>query len=119
MIINAVPMMQDSGLLATEAAKVFGAFGVSLIFGRLFIGYLIDRVWAPGVAFFVLLLPGVGCLLFSTVGAHVPLLVLACVFAGLGAGAEMDIASYLIARYFGLRDYSRIFAFQMSFGAIG
>ena len=119
MIINAVPMMQDSGLSATEAAKVFGAFGVSLIFGRLFIGYLIDRVWAPGVAFFVLLLPGVGCLLFSTVGAHVPLLVLACVFAGLGAGAEMDIASYLIARYFGLRDYSRIFAFQMSFGAIG
>lgn len=119
MITNAVPLMRDSGLSAAEAASVFGAFGASLIVGRVFIGYLVDRLWAPGVAFFVLMLPALGCLLFTTVGAHIPLLILACVFAGLGAGAEMDVASYLMARYFGLRDYSRIFALHMSFTAIG
>ncbi|WP_296255167.1 MULTISPECIES: MFS transporter [unclassified Pseudomonas] len=119
MITNAVPLMRDSGLSAAEAASVFGAFGMSLIVGRLFIGYLVDRLWAPGVAFFVLMLPAVGCLLFIAVGARIPLLILACVFAGLGAGAEMDVASYLMARYFGLRDYSRIFALHMSFTAIG
>lgn len=119
MITNAVPLMRDSGLSAGEAARVFGAFGASLIVGRLLIGYLVDRLWAPGVAFFVLMLPAVGCLLFISVGANIPLLMLACVFAGLGAGAEMDVASYLMARYFGLRDYSRIFALHMSFTAIG
>ena len=119
MITNAVPLMRDSGLSAAEAASVFGAFGASLIVGRLFIGYLVDRLWAPGVAFCVLMLPALGCLLFTTVGANIPLLILACIFAGLGAGAEMDVASYLMARYFGLRDYSRIFALHMSFTAIG
>ncbi len=118
-ITNAVPLMRDSGLSATEAASVFGAFGLSLIVGRLVIGYLIDRLWAPGVAFFVLALPAIGCLLLSTGGAQVPLLILACALAGLGAGAEMDVASFLVARYFGMRDYSRIFALHMSITAIG
>jgi len=119
LITNAVPLLRDNGLSAAEAASVFSAFGMSLIVGRMFIGYLIDRLWAPGVAFFVLLLPALGFVLLSLAGAQVPLLVIACVLAGLGAGAEMDVASFLIARYFGLKDYSRIFAVHMSFVAVG
>jgi MFS family permease len=32
---------------------------------------------------------------------------------GIGAGAEFDIAAFLVARYFGMRDYSRLFGLQM------
>ena len=116
MLTNMLPLMRDNGLPADTAAKVFGAYGISLIVGRVVVGYLMDRLWAPGVGFFVLALPAIGCLIFAAVPSHVPSLVLASLLVGLGAGAEMDIASYLMARYFGLRDYSRNFSLHI--GAI-
>src|SRR5690606_33624143 len=42
--------------------------------------------------------------------SSVPLLVLAALLVGIGAGAEFDFASFLVARYFGLHNYSRIFS---------
>ena len=36
---------------------MFGGFGLSLIGGRVLVGYLIDRLWAPGVAAVALALP--------------------------------------------------------------
>lgn len=64
MLTNTVPMMRDNGLSAAEAAAAFSVYGVSLVIGRVLVGYLIDRLWAPGVAFFVMFLPAMGCLLF-------------------------------------------------------
>src|SRR5690606_34509384 len=119
MLTNMVPLMRDNGLPADIAAKVFGAYGMSLLLGRVVVGYLIDRLWAPGVALLVLVLPAVGCLLFASMETHIPTLVLASILVGLGAGAEMDIASYLMARYFGLRDYSRIFSLHIGVISFG
>jgi MFS family permease len=110
MVTNSVPMMRDNGLSAVDAAQVFGVFGITLIVGRVIVGYLIDRLWAPSVAFAVLLLPALGCFIYATQPSNIPMLILASALVGLGAGAEMDIASYLVARYFGLRDYSRVFS---------
>lgn len=59
MITNLVPLMQDRGLYASTANSVFGTVGISLILGRLSAGYLIDRFWAPGIAFIMLILPAV------------------------------------------------------------
>ena len=50
MVTNGVPLLRDKGLGAVEAAGIFGGFGVSLIAGRIVVGYLVDRLWAPGVA---------------------------------------------------------------------
>lgn len=119
MLTNMVPLMRDNGLPADTAAKVFGAYGLSLLLGRVVVGYLIDRLWAPGVALLVLVLPAVGCLLFASMETHIPTLLLASILVGLGAGAEMDIASYLMARYFGLRDYSRIFSLHIGVISFG
>ena len=35
-------------------------------------------------------------------------LVVGVMLIGVGAGAEFDIAAYLVSRYFGLRDYGRL-----------
>ncbi len=113
MLTNMLPLMRDNGLPADTAARVFGAYGISLILGRVVVGYLLDRLWAPVVAFFVLALPAIGCLIFFAVPTHVPTLVLASLLVGLGAGAEMDVATYMMARYFGLRDYSRSFSLHL------
>jgi MFS family permease len=109
MLTNTVPLMRDNGVEATTAANIFGAYGISLIIGRTVAGYLIDRLWAPGVAFVTLTMPAVGCLIFGIENSNTILLTLAAMLVGIGAGAEYDFASYLVVRYFGLRDYGRIF----------
>lgn len=119
MLTNAVPLMRDNGLSAAEAAATFSVYGVSLVIGRVLVGYLIDRIWAPGIAFFVMFLPAIGCLLFLNFGTHIPALMLASMLIGVGAGAEMDIAAFVMARYFGMRDYSRVFSLHMGFISFG
>ncbi|MFU7547989.1 MFS transporter, partial [Pseudomonas paraeruginosa] len=103
----------DRGLSASQASQVFSSFGISLILGRLVVGYLIDRLWAPGVAALALLLLAFACLIFAYTEANLLLFILATLLVGIGAGAEFDIAAFLIARYFGMRDYGRLFGVHL------
>lgn len=112
-VTNGIPILRDRGMSALEASQIFSSFGISLILGRVVVGYLVDRLWAPGVAAVALALPALGCVLFSMAGANVPLLVLATLLVGIGAGAEFDLAAYLVSRYFGLRDYGRLFGLHL------
>jgi MFS family permease len=113
MVINTVPMLQDKGYTALEASKLFAVFGLSLVSGRVAVGFLVDRLWAPGVAFVVLLMSAVGCFLLATIDNNTQVLILSIGLIGVGAGAEFDLAAFLIARYFGMRDYGRLFGLQM------
>jgi len=114
MVTNTVPMLRDKGLSASDASKVFGSFGLSLIFGRLIVGYLVDRLWAPAVAAVAIAMPALGCFLLWTTGvSDIPTLVIATFLVGVGAGAEFDVAAYLVSRYFGLRDYGRLFGVHL------
>jgi len=121
MATNTVPLLRDIGLSAAEAGGIFGIFGVSLIAGRIGVGMLIDRLWAPGVAAVALGLPAIGCLLFlgANAGTPVPVLLLATALVGVGSGAEFDIAAYLVSRYFGLRDYGRLFGLHLGVVTLG
>lgn len=118
---NTVPLLRDRGLSAAAAAGIFSSFGIALITGRIVVGALVDRFWAPGVAAVALALPAAGCALFLAADAGTPtaMLVLATALCGIGAGAEFDIAAYLISRYFGLRDYGRLFGMHLGFVTIG
>jgi MFS family permease len=116
MVINTVPMLRDKGLSVADAARVFSIYGVSLVLGRLVVGYLIDRFWAPGVAFVVLMTPAIGRFIFMT-QSDMHILMLGSILVGLGAGAEMDIGAFLMASYFGMRDYARVYSLHM--GVIG
>ncbi|GLK88669.1 MFS transporter [Pseudomonas turukhanskensis] len=109
LVTNIVPLLQDRGLSALQAAQIFSSFGVSLILGRLVVGYLIDRLWAPGVASLALLMPAFACVIFAYGDSTIAMYTLATLLVGVGAGAEFDIAAFLIARYFGMRDYGRLF----------
>ncbi len=115
MVTNTVPLLRDIGLSATQAGSVFGAFGISLIAGRVVVGYLIDRVWAPGVAAVALALPAIGCLMLWNADASwsTAALVLAVCLVGVGTGAEFDLSAYLVSRYFGLEHYGRLFGIHL------
>ncbi|MDH1254363.1 MULTISPECIES: MFS transporter [Comamonas] len=114
LVTNGVPLLRDKGLEAGDAARIFGSFGLSLILGRVIVGYLVDRLWAPGVAAAALGLPALGCLLLGISGANdTGWLVLGVMLVGIGAGAEFDLAAFLVSRYFGMRDYGRLFGIHL------
>ncbi len=109
MVPNLIPALTDQGISAQKAATAISVFGVAVIAGRLVVGYLVDKIWAPGVAAVAISLPVIGSLML----AGAPGFWVACVAAGLlgfAAGAELDLMSFLAARYFGLLHYAQIYA---------
>lgn len=106
---NLFAALTDAGIPKTDAATIQTAFGAAIILGRIAVGFLVDRFWAPGVAAVALGLPVVGCLMmmgqpgfWGAVGA--------VALIGLAAGAELDLMSFLAARYFGVLHYSKIYS---------
>ena len=115
--VHMVPMIGTHGFSAQDAAGVATMIGIGIFLGRVVVGLLFDRYWAPGVAFPVLLLPAISCfLLMGTSDAIFPLYV-AAFLLGLAAGAESDVIAFMVARYFGMKNYGRIFgAVYLFFG---
>lgn len=107
--ISPNPALTDNGMSATQAATVQGVYGVAIIVGRLVVGYLIDRIWAPAVAAVALSLPIIGCIMLTGTASFYSAS-FAVLLIGFAAGAELDLMSYLTARYFGLKHYSKIYA---------
>jgi MFS family permease len=114
MITNGVPMLQSMGFSGKEAGYIFSTFGASLVLGRLTVGFFLDRYWPPGVAAFSLMIPAVGCVIFYTGSGSIPVMMLAVGLVGVGAGAEFDVAAFLVAKFFGLKDYGRLMGFHQA-----
>ena len=109
LISNLVPMLGEIGVAREEAAALAGLVGIAVLGGRIFVGLALDRFWAPGVAAIVLALPALSCLALAGI---LPLgSALAALLIGFAAGAEFDIVAFLASRFFGLREYGRIYSF--------
>jgi MFS transporter, OFA family, oxalate/formate antiporter len=117
-VTNFVPLLQDRDYSAVDAARIAGLIGVTIMFGRLFTGFLIDRFWAPGIAFPLLVLPAFACIALTGTEITPTVAVLAAMAVGLAAGAETDLVAFLTARYFGLKHYGRIYGLLYAFFAL-
>jgi MFS family permease len=105
-----VPLLTDRGITPTGAARVASVIGMMVIVGRAGAGYLLDRLWAPGVALVTLSAPICGCfILVSRVGG-MPGTVLAAATIGLAVGAEFSLLAFMVGKYFGQRRYGIIYA---------
>jgi MFS family permease len=107
------------GFSKSDAVALASLMGVSVIAGRLVGGYLIDRFWAPGIAFVFLAMPAIalwmlGAPELSRNGAMVAIFMI-----GFGAGVEYDFMAYLVARYFGTKAYGAIYGMLYGFFALG
>jgi MFS family permease len=89
--------------------------------GRLGTGYLLDRIFAARLAsvLFAASASGIGLLWLG----NRPAAFAGAFLVGLGLGAEIDLIPYMTSRYFGLRDfgkvYSSLFAAFALAGALG
>ena len=114
LLTSVIPLLRDKGFDAATASGIFSSFGVSLVAGRIVVGYLLDRLWPAGVSAAALALPAIGCVMLVTINSSVPALVAACALIGIGTGAEFDISAYLLARYFGMRDFGRLYGLLLA-----
>ena len=106
---NLIAALTDQGFTPAQAATAQGAYGIAIMVGRVAVGHLVDRFWAPAVALVALSLPALGALVLTGSPAFAWVLA-AAVLIGFAAGAELDLMSFFAARYFGIRHYARIYA---------
>ena len=106
---NLLPSLTDDGFSREQAASVQSVFGLSILIGRVVVGYLVDRLWAPGVAAFCLAIPAAGAAMLHG-SQSFETAALAAFLIGFAAGAELDLMAFLAARYFGLAHYAKIYS---------
>jgi MFS family permease len=118
-IINLVPVLIDRGMSPAGSARIAGALGLAVMFGRLGTGYLLDRFSGPRVAVVVIVLAAGGCVLLTIADLPAWMVTLAAISVGLCSAAEADLVSYLTGRFLGMRAYGRIFGWQLSMYFLG
>lgn len=110
-------LLTDRGITAGRAAFCASMIGGSSIFGRVVVGWLLDRFFGARVAFFVNLSTAAGILLLARANTFATGC-LAAALIGIGAGGEADITPYLLTRYFGLRGFSTLYGLTWTFYAV-
>lgn len=115
--IHMVQIVALKGFSTSFATNIISVVALGILSGRIIVGLLFDRFWAPGIAFPVLVLPVAACALLIDPDSGARGVILAGFCLGFAAGAESDIIAYMAARYFGMREYGRIYGLlYMPFG---
>jgi predicted MFS family arabinose efflux permease len=118
-IPNMENILKVAGFERDNIVSLVALIGLSVIAGRIIGGWLIDRFWAPGIAFVMLSLPALSCWLMADGGMSVPAAGAAIFLIGFAAGVEYDLMAFLVARYFGMKGYSAIYGSLYGFFALG
>jgi MFS family permease len=106
---NMENILGQHGFTPLQIVSLTPFIGASVIVGRLLSGWLMDRIWAPAVAFVLLCVPAGACLLLASSSLTYAGAFAAIGLIGMSAGMESDLVAFLVARYFGLRKYASIY----------
>jgi predicted MFS family arabinose efflux permease len=118
LVTNLAAMLTEHGVTVQAAALALSVRGGAGIVGRLFTGFLIDRLPAQRIQTGILLLSAAGTLILAFSGTSAMAL-LGAALLGIGLGSEADVAPYLLARYFGRKHFSVLYGLTWTAYAIG
>ena len=104
-----MPLLSDWGIAPVRAAWFASLIGLASIFGRLSIGWLIDRYPAPLIGGAVFLLPVLAIMLLLTGQGDGWTPALVAILLGFTLGAEVDVLVYLTTRFFGLKNFGALY----------
>jgi MFS family permease len=116
-IAHLAALLTDRHVPAQQAAIAVSALGAAGLAGRLITGWLLDRFFAPRVAFCLLAMAALGVFLLSAAHSLATGLV-AAILIGAGMGGQSNVTPYLLAKYFGLRSFSTLYGFTWTAYAI-
>ncbi|MGF6507972.1 MFS transporter [Paraburkholderia sp. 32] len=102
-----VPILTDRGYAAGVAAGVLAAAGTSSLCARLGVGLVIDRIFAPYVtsAIFVAAMSGIWLIVH---GDSITTITVGAILLGVGLGAEGDLITFLVSRYFPIHSFGKV-----------
>ena len=113
-----VPLMTGRAFSSAAAATLLAAVGVGSFPGRILVGWLVDKFFAPHVAVVFYAISAVSLFLIIQ-GGPFWVMFMCAVIIGLSLGAENDVLGYLTGRYFGLRCFGQIYATLLASYLIG
>jgi len=113
-----VPVLQDKGVDSATAATYASLLGISAIIGRVSIGYMVDHLFAPRVIFVFFAITIAGFLILGAGDSNV-IYAFAAIAFGLSIGAEMDVLSYMVSRYFSPEQFGKVFGLMFSAFMLG
>jgi predicted MFS family arabinose efflux permease len=116
---NLESILRSLALSEAEVRSIVPITGIAIIVGRLFSSYLIDRIWAPGVATVMLGTAAFGFVVLGQATLSFWMVALVIALIGLTVGMEADMGAFLVARYFGPSHFGRIYGLIYGFFAIG
>jgi MFS family permease len=121
-MFTAIPsILTDRGIPLDHAIMVIQAFALSTLVIEPGVGWLADRTSSPKVVAPLYLSTVLGLWLLVHAQSQ-PVLIIAGLLIGVGAGVEYTVLPYLLSRYFGLKELGAIsgiaFAGTLSFGAL-
>ena len=119
LLSNFERIMVARGLARADIAGIAAIMGLTVIVGRLLVGVLIDRFWAPGVASVFIVMPIIAMLLMKYGVPSMGTGIVIGILIGLAAGAELDMLAYLTGRYFGPAHYPAVFGGIFAFFTVG
>ena len=116
--VHLMQMLLLHGFEKHTALNIVITMSAAILLGRVATGFLLDRVWAPYITLPLLSAPAIACWLLAGDSLSWGAAIFCALLIGLAAGAETDLIAYLAGRYFGMKQYGRIYGFlYMPFGA--
>jgi MFS family permease len=106
-VVHFIALLTDRGVTIERAGNLAAYIGIAVVIGRLATGFAIDRLPATFVAAAIFLIAALGCA--SLAYGSIAIAPLSALCIGLALGAEIDVASFLVVRHFGARNYGKIY----------
>lgn len=107
--VHMVPILSAAGMTRGDALGLTALGGLAGIVGKLATGWLLDRVQGSLIPFLSFALAIIGYALLIYGAGSKPALSLAVCMTGYSGGAGLQITTYMISRYAGLRNFGKIF----------
>ena len=117
-VVHQIRLLLDAGVPTGVANLMPVALGVALIVARIVTGWLLDRFTVPQVMS-VSLLGGMASMLLFATGPNVATAIVAGLLSGFLIGAEFDVLSYLIPRYFGRLAFGKVYGIAFAVFQLG
>lgn len=118
-MIHMVPILSDAGVDRSRAVEIAALAGIAGITGKLLAGWLLDKVQGSAVPFTSFAVQALGYFLLLNLFGSLPLLMLGVGVVGFTVGASLQVTTYLISRYAGLRNFGKIFGGITSMMMVG
>ena len=112
-----VPMLMDRGVSSRDAALTASVLGGATLVGRLTVGYLLDRIFAPYLGASLFAIAGLGIFLLWS-GAIGTLAFAGAFLVGIASSSD-SLIPYLITQYFGLRSFAEIYGYVVAVYVVG